>query len=129
MSRTNEELAIIHLETAVALKGVRFVRKWLVEQQGPSSPTLPSGAASATSETGTTTQSVRGRKPGAAAADVRCAWTMKGGDKCKNGKIESSVYCKIHETRAAAIAAVSSDVTVTATESGGAPLPEVSTGV
>ena len=126
MSRTNEELAIIHLETAVALKGVRFARKWLAEQQGPSSPTLPSGAASATSEAGTThtTQSVRGRKPGAAAPEVRCSWTMKGGDKCKNGKIESSVYCKIHETRAAAIAAAAISETAE-NEKGGAPSPAV----
>lgn len=112
MSRNNEELAVIHLETAVALKGIRFARKWLAEQHGPTSPTVPSGAASATSATSEydtthTIHSVRGRKPGAAAPEVRCSWMMKGGDKCKNSKVEPSVYCKIHETRAAAIAAVS----------------------
>lgn len=99
MVKSNEELAILNLESAVALKGEQFVRNWItcLHQDTPPSTAVP------------TTTNSRGRKPGAAAPESRCTWTLKAGDLCKNAKLPESNYCKIHESRAAAIAAASVD--------------------
>jgi hypothetical protein len=86
--RTNQELARIHLETAIALTNADTVRAWLA-------PTTPAA-------TGT-----RGRKPGAAPAETRCDWTLIAGGQCKNAKIAGSDHCKIHVDKAAAITAAS----------------------
>jgi len=106
MSRTNEELARLHLETAVALMSREFVLQW-IGQQGLDPAPAPAAPASG-----------RGRKPGAAAAEVRCTWSLSAGGQCKNAKIAGSDHCKIHADKAAAISAVE---TATATGVGQTP--------
>ena len=96
INRTTDDLARLHLETAVALKGMAFVQDWInghgqgQTSQQSSTPTQESG---------------RGRKPGAAAPEIRCAWTLVAGGQCKNAKMAESEYCKIHVGKASAISA------------------------
>jgi hypothetical protein len=94
INRSTDDLARLHLETAVALKGLVFVQEWINGQeqnsQQLSTPTQESG---------------RGRKPGAAAPEVRCTWTLVAGGQCKNTKMAGSEYCKIHDGKASAISA------------------------
>jgi hypothetical protein len=103
--RPTDDLARLHLETAVALKGLAFVQDW-VNGQGQASQQL----STPTQESG------RGRKPGAAAPEIRCAWALVAGGQCKNTKIVGSEYCKIHVGKASAISAA-------AAVTGVAPLP------
>lgn len=42
----------------------------------------------------------RGRRPGAASDEHRCAWKYHTGMRCKNKQAESSSYCKIHSQKA-----------------------------
>ena len=69
------------LEVVVALRGADFITKWLSAQSQLSSPP-PSQS--------------RGRKPGAAAEEIRCSWKPTEARWCKNGRAPESVYCRIH---------------------------------
>jgi hypothetical protein len=42
----------------------------------------------------------RGRRPGAASEEHRCAWEYHAGTRCKNKQSEDSSYCKIHDKKA-----------------------------
>jgi hypothetical protein len=96
--RNNDDLARLHLESAVALKGRAFVENWITADAN----TVPTGDKPAASG--------RGRKPGAAPTEVRCIWTFAGGDQCKNAKVADSSHCKIHASKAAAISAAAVSV-------------------
>ena len=86
---TNEDLARLHLETAVRLMGRAFVEQWLSQsQQGPVDAPAPASAAQP--------KSTRGRKPGAAPAETRCAWNAGTDHHCKNTRHEGNSYCRIH---------------------------------
>jgi hypothetical protein len=102
--RSADELARIHLETAIALKGLSFVQNW-VAQHGSVMAVPPPAASSG-----------RGRKPGAASSEIRCVWSLVAGGQCKNAKVPGSGHCKIHEAKASAISAAE-------TETGAAQLP------
>jgi hypothetical protein len=97
INRTADDLARLHLETAVALKGVAFVQDWI---NGHGQEQNSQQSSTPTQETG------RGRKPGAAAPEIRCAWALVAGGQCKNAKIAGSEHCKIHAAKALAISAV-----------------------
>jgi hypothetical protein len=100
MLRTKEELAHIHLETAVALVGAETVRSWLTNNPPTENPsTSPSSGK------------IRGRKPGAAPEESRCTWKLSTGDQCKNTKLEGGVHCKIHASKAEAISAAAETAT------------------
>lgn len=110
MPRTKEELARIHLETAIALTNTDTILAWMTKPHStpPSSPIASGGGKP------------RGRKPGAAAEESRCTWMLTSGGQCKNAKVEGSSHCKIHAIKSTAIAAAAtatSVVTVTASES------------
>jgi hypothetical protein len=77
----SEELAQLHFETAVQMAGAEKIGLWLASL----SPATPVAAA---------TQ--RGRRPGAAPENVRCAWSLADGSHCKNKKSDGHSYCKIH---------------------------------
>jgi hypothetical protein len=62
------------LNLVLASKGRDFILSWLGE-----TPAKPK----------------RGRKPGAAPAESRCAWTSAGA-QCKNKKVGEEGYCRIH---------------------------------
>lgn len=81
---TPTELACVHLECALALKGTTFIQTWLTEKQSGAAPmnSLP--------------VSKRGRKPGAAPIDARCAWVSPNGSQCKNHRADNSTACGIH---------------------------------
>jgi hypothetical protein len=76
------ELARIHLECAEKLMGRDFITSWL-SGTVVSTPTQPS----------------RGRKPGAAAPEVRCVWKFIKGEQCKNARDSDSTACKIHRKK------------------------------
>ena len=76
------ELARIHLECAIKLVGRDFIAAWLA----PATPPEPK-------------QTSRGRKPGAAAPEVRCVWKFVNGEQCKNARDADSTACKIHRKK------------------------------
>ncbi len=80
---SSEELARLHIDTAVKLMGKEFVVQHLATVATPA----PAPAAAS---------SGRGRKPGAAPAESRCAWNAGQESHCKNKRFESNSYCKIH---------------------------------
>lgn len=79
---SSEELARLHIDTAVKLVGKEFVSQYLATVAAPTSVAEP--------------KSGRGRKPGAAPAESRCAWNASQDSHCKNKRFESNSYCKIH---------------------------------
>jgi hypothetical protein len=92
----NVSLAHLHLETALKLTSIEYVTGWL--KTATTTPTPVSASSSPT------IASKRGRKPGAAAPDTRCIWTMTTGDQCKNKRSGTSEYCKIHISKTHIIA-------------------------
>ena len=84
---SSQELARLHIDTAVKLMGKEFVSQYLA------STTV---ATAATAAAPAPTSSGRGRKPGAAPAESRCNWNAGQESHCKNKRFESNSYCKIH---------------------------------
>lgn len=82
---SSEELARLHIDTAVKLMGKEFVSQYLATTSAPVSTTE--------------SKSGRGRKPGAAPAESRCAWNAGQDSHCKNKRFESNSYCKIHVSK------------------------------
>jgi hypothetical protein len=72
----NEQMARFHLETAKTLTSPEFIQAWLA-----ASPAI---------------DKKRGRKPGSAPPETRCAWKLESGELCKNNQFESNSYCKMH---------------------------------
>jgi hypothetical protein len=83
---SSEELARLHIDTAVKLVGKEFVSQYLAT--AVAAPPAPTSVAEP--------KSGRGRKPGAAPAESRCAWNAGQESHCKNKRFESNSYCKIH---------------------------------
>ena len=83
---SSEELARLHIDTAVKLMGKEFVTQYLAA--------LPSVSVAAAA--GPEPKAGRGRKPGAAPAESRCNWNAGQESHCKNKRFESNSYCKIH---------------------------------
>jgi hypothetical protein len=81
---SSEELARLHIDTAIKLVGKEFVTQYLAAIPAPPVPAP------------TESKSGRGRKPGAAPAESRCAWNAGQESHCKNKRFESNSYCKIH---------------------------------
>lgn len=80
---SSEELARLHIDTAVKLMGKEFVSQYLASvAAAPTTVAEPKAG--------------RGRKPGAAPAESRCAWNAGQESHCKNKRFESNSYCKIH---------------------------------
>lgn len=88
---TPEQLAIFHLETAVALKGRAFVEQWLGGTPAVAAQPAPAAAG------------MRGRKPGAAPAEIRCTWPLLSGESCKNKRLDGKEYCGLHLSKVAQI--------------------------
>jgi hypothetical protein len=88
---TAEELARLHLEVAVKLTSKAFVSAWLGEATAPVPAPAPTPASASAQ-----TQGHRGRKPGAAPDGERCEWTLVAGDRCKNRRLDTGSFCKIH---------------------------------
>jgi len=82
-----QDLARLHVETAVKLTSVARVRELLAEFESPDS------AATAVA---TATKSTRGRKPGAAAPESRCHWNIGTEAQCKNNQKDGNSYCGMH---------------------------------
>ena len=81
---TSEELARLHIETAIKLVG----RETVLAMIGPAPTAAATGGAGA-----------RGRRPGAAPDDARCQWKMADDSQCKNAKAAEKDYCRIHATK------------------------------
>ena len=81
MSKSNEDLARIHLETALALTSRAFVDALLLQKQ---------------QQQQVEPKSTRGRKPGAAPLETRCAWNVGMESHCKNNRKGENSYCQIH---------------------------------
>ena len=86
---SSEELARLHIDTAVKLVGKEFVTQYLALI-----PLIPS-----TPSAGPEPKAGRGRKPGAAPAESRCNWNAGQESHCKNKRFESNSYCKIHVSK------------------------------
>ena len=84
---TPESVATLNLQSAIALMGMEWVQAALTAN---------------TTASDTPTGSRRGRKPGAAPADIRCTW-ISADKQCKNTKCADTPYCKIHQAKQAAI--------------------------
>jgi hypothetical protein len=93
---TNEDLARLHLETAVRLTSRAFVEAWTASKA--IADTSQSTTAAPTQAPPTQPKSTRGRKPGAAPTETRCAWNKDNGieHQCKNTRHEGNSYCRIH---------------------------------
>ena len=108
VSETNISLARLHLETALKLTSREFVSEWLAIAPAPvPAPLTPvPDVIQLFYPTPTTSPVVskRGRKPGAATPESRCIWKMTTGDQCKNGRYNTSEYCKIHISKTHIIA-------------------------
>jgi hypothetical protein len=83
MSKSNEDLARIHLETALALTSRAFVDALLLQKQQQQAQVQEP-------------KSTRGRKPGAAPLETRCAWNVGMEGHCKNNRKGENSYCQIH---------------------------------
>ena len=86
---SSEELARLHIDTAVKLVGKEFVTQYLALIS-----LIPSAVAAVPEP-----KAGRGRKPGAAPAESRCAWNAGQESHCKNKRFESNSYCKIHVSK------------------------------
>jgi hypothetical protein len=95
----SQELARIHVETAVKLTSVAYVRSLLDSYGSVSVPVSSSAQATATASataTATASKSNRGRRPGAAATESRCQWNVGSESQCKNNKKDANSYCGMH---------------------------------
>jgi hypothetical protein len=80
---SSQELARLHIDTAVKLMGKEYVSQYLASvAAAPTAVAEPKAG--------------RGRKPGAAPAESRCNWNTGQESHCKNKRFESNSYCKIH---------------------------------
>lgn len=80
----SQDLARLHVETAVKLTSVARVKELLAAHE--------SGSPDAT----VAAKSTRGRKPGAAAAENRCHWNIGTESQCKNNQKDANSYCGMH---------------------------------
>jgi hypothetical protein len=95
---TSNELARLHIETAIKLVGRETVLAMVAAASAPAA----GGATGVTASlTGAPTQQKdsRGRRPGAAPDDMRCQWKLTDGSQCKNAMTAEMGYCKIHITK------------------------------
>ena len=106
LSETNVSLARLHLETALKLTSREFVTEWLKDVPVPVllSPVAEVLQLVHSTPPTMSAASKRGRKPGAATPESRCIWKMTTGDQCKNGRYNTSEYCKIHISKTHIIA-------------------------
>jgi hypothetical protein len=81
-----QDLARLHVETAVKLTSVARVKELLAEYESLDSATAATTAA----------KSTRGRKPGAAAPESRCHWNIGTEAQCKNNQKDGNSYCGMH---------------------------------
>jgi len=75
----NEQMARFHLDAAKTLIGAdfaEFIQSWLTEAP--------------------VKETKRGRRPGAAPPETRCAWKLEEGEQCKNNRHDQNSYCKMH---------------------------------
>jgi hypothetical protein len=89
MDYSPTDLARIHLECALRLTNREFLVDCLKATTNATTTVAPPQP-----------KSTRGRKPGAATEESRCTWKRTNGTCCKNGRAESSAFCKIHMTKA-----------------------------
>jgi len=80
----SQDLARLHVETAVKLTSVARVKELLAAYESSEVPA--SGVP----------KSTRGRKPGAAAAEHRCHWNIGTEAQCKNNQKDGNSYCGMH---------------------------------
>jgi len=97
----SQELARIHVETAVKLTSVAYVRSLLdsygsVSVPGSSSAQATAQATATATAQATASKSNRGRRPGAAATESRCQWNIGSETQCKNNKKDANSYCGMH---------------------------------
>jgi hypothetical protein len=85
----SQELARLHVETAVKLTSVAHVQSLLDSYGSVSSTTVSVPETSAA-------KSSRGRRPGAAAPESRCQWNVGSESQCKNNKKDANSYCGMH---------------------------------
>lgn len=83
----SQDLARLHVETAVKLTSVARVKELVAAYETGSSDTGPAA---------TVPKSTRGRKPGAAAAEHRCHWNIGTESQCKNNQKDGNSYCGMH---------------------------------
>lgn len=84
---TSNELARLHIETAIKLVGRDTVLAMVAAAPAPAA----GGAGAPTQQ-----KDSRGRRPGAAPDDMRCQWKLTDGSQCKNAMTTEMGYCKIH---------------------------------
>ena len=89
----SEEIALFHIEAALALTSYEFIRDYLDMQVNIASTTAA-----------TVKKECRGRKPGAADEAHRCHWKLQDNTHCKNSKLDGGDYCKTHKKRALMLA-------------------------
>lgn len=89
----SEELARLHFDTAIQMAGAEKIGLWL-SSIAPGMAPAPAPAPGVAPVAPPVSQ--RGRRPGAAPENVRCAWSLADGSHCKNKKNEGNSYCKIH---------------------------------
>ena len=89
----SQELARLHVETALKLTSVTHVQSLLDSYS--SACEAPPATATATA-TATASKSNRGRRPGAAAPESRCQWNVGSESQCKNNKKDANSYCGMH---------------------------------
>ena len=82
-----QELARIHVETAVKLTNVAHVQSLLNSYEAVAVSEAPPIAGK---------MSNRGRRPGAAAPESRCQWNVGSESQCKNNKKDANSYCGMH---------------------------------
>jgi hypothetical protein len=87
------------MRVVVSHKGISFVQTWLTTH----AHVYVEGAASVQQQQQQPQPTNRGRKSGAAPDEQRCMWAHTKSGRCKNSKLESSNFCKIHITKAALI--------------------------
>jgi len=90
----SEEIALFHIEAALALTSYEFIRDYLDMQVN----------IETTTSVTTVKKECRGRKPGAADEAHRCHWKLQDNTQCKNSKLDGGDYCKTHKKRALMLA-------------------------
>jgi len=93
----SQELARLHVETAVKLTSAAHVQSLLDSYLSSSACEAPTAQAQAQATAqATASKSNRGRRPGAAATESRCQWNVGSESQCKNNKKDANSYCGMH---------------------------------
>jgi hypothetical protein len=80
---SNEQLARMHFDMVMQMVSKETVLAWLAGGV-PEPLVVPA------------TKSNRGRRPGAASDEARCAWKYDDTNQCKNTKKDGAAHCKMH---------------------------------